>query len=360
MNCPKHPSYKAIRPPTANCPTCRQMWAEKDSVKSDREKSQLSFERKHEKKKYRELLTQVERLERELGVKNELSNYEPFVITPRKSSGTSEATAFVIASDWHYEERVRPQEVLGLNNFNLEVAKKRVARFWQGALRLWQITKKDVEIKTIVLALLGDFISGNIHEELLSTCQLEPMFAILAVQNELISGIEFLLKHTDCQLVIPCCVGNHARITKKPNSATEQGNSIETLLYHSLAQYFRGNKRVVFRIADGYLTTVTVYDKVVRFHHGHNIKWQQGVGGLAVPLLRKVGQWADMPIKADLDVVGHHHSFRDFGKAVVNGSLIGYNAYAIGKAFPFEPPKQAFFLLDKKRGKTITAPILVE
>ena len=40
-----------------------------------------------------------------------------------------------------------------------------------------------------------------------------------------------------------------------------------------------------------------------------------------------------------------------------NGSLIGYNAYALSIKASFEPPTQTYFLLDKKRGRTMTAPI---
>jgi hypothetical protein len=102
------------------------------------------------------------------------------------------------------------------------------------------------------LALLGDFISGNIHDELMETCRLLPAFAIMRAQDVLASGIQFLLDNTDCHFTIPCTPGNHSRITKKQRHATEQGNSLETYMYHNLARHFQGNKRVTFLIADGY------------------------------------------------------------------------------------------------------------
>jgi hypothetical protein len=43
----------------------------------------------------------------------------------------------------------------------------------------------------------------------------------------------------------------------------------------------------------------------------------------------------------------------------VNGSVIGFNAYAMSiKATP-EPPQQFFHLLDSRRGKTAQCPIWV-
>jgi hypothetical protein len=43
----------------------------------------------------------------------------------------------------------------------------------------------------------------------------------------------------------------------------------------------------------------------------------------------------------------------------VNGSLVGYNAFALSIKAGFEPPKQAFFLIDKSVGKTVVTPIIL-
>jgi hypothetical protein len=48
----------------------------------------------------------------------------------------------------------------------------------------------------------------------------------------------------------------------------------------------------------------------------------------------------------------------DLPSIVVNGSLIGYGSYA--DSLPMaeaEPPQQAFFLIDEKRGKCQSTPL---
>ena len=50
---------------------------------------------------------------------------------------------------------------------------------------------------------------------------------------------------------------------------------------------------------------------------------------------------------------------RDYGAALVNGSLIGYNEYELSKSLAFEPPQQLFFLVDEKRGKCLRTQIWV-
>jgi hypothetical protein len=57
--------------------------------------------------------------------------------------------------------------------------------------------------------------------------------------------------------------------------------------------------------------------------------------------------------------MGHWHQLVDYGDVTVNGSLIGYNAYAMSVRAKPEPPQQAFYVLDSKRGKSCRAPIWV-
>jgi hypothetical protein len=103
---------------------------------------------------------------------------------------------------------------------------------------------------------------------------------------------------------------------------------------------------------------MTVFDKRIRFHHGDGLKYQGGVGGLTIPVEKAISAWNKSPARADLDIFGHWHTAQQSRAWVSNGSLIGYNAYAVSIKASFEPPAQTYFLLDKKRGRTMTTPIL--
>lgn len=328
-------------------------------IDDDREKLITKSRGADTSKKYQKSLDIINSLQKELDASLEIKKHiSTYTINPVKSL-KSEATPVIVASDWHYEELVKPSTINGLNSFNLGIADQRIDRFFQNQLRLINISKRDVEIKTIVMALLGDFISGNIHDENLETAQLQPIDAILAVQRKIASGIKFILDNTDCKLVIPCSTGNHPRITQKVHIATETGNSLENLMYHNLAMYFDGNNRVQFVVGEGYHTYLKIYGQMLRFHHGHGMNYGGGVGGIYIPINKAIAQW-NKALRADLDVFGHWHQFRDGGNFICNGSLIGYNAYALRIKADYEEPKQAFFLIDKNRGKTIVAPIFVD
>lgn len=310
------------------------------------------------KKQVDELQNALEEVTRERDAFLKLSKRPVKVdIKAAASSDKSEATAIVLFSDWHFEEEVHPATVFHRNKYNLSVAEQRAKECFTKTARLIRKEQQDVVIKECLVGLLGDFITGSIHEENLETCLLRPVSAIQHVRNVLHSGILYLLANTDVMFTFVCAVGNHSRITKKVRSSTEQGNSLEWGLYHQLANDFAKEPRVRFVLEEAYHTYIKVYGRMLRFHHGHNVRYWGGVGGLTIPLNKAIAQWNNL-CRADYDFLGHHHQFTLHNNFVVNGSMIGFNGFSIVMKAPFEKPKQAFVLLDKTRGLTVSMPIM--
>lgn len=315
-------------------------------------------ETNNERKRSEILGEEVEKLRAEKNAWLQLDKTpKPRPIKPIHSTGTSEATYFTIASDWHIEERVHPEEVNYLNEYSFEIAKQRAEKFFQRGLRLYRMFAQDVKIDNWVLPLIGDFITSNIHEEFLETTDLAPAEAIWEAQNLIMAGIDFLLNNTRVHLTIPCKSGNHGRITKDQRHATEEGNSLESFMYHNLARLYEKEPRVDFILSDGYHIYLDVYGKTIRIHHGHAMRYGGGVGGLYIPVNKSIAQWNKGKV-ADLDVFGHFHQFKYGGNFIANGSMVGYNSYALSIKAEYERPQQASFLFDKKRGVSILAPIL--
>lgn len=327
------------------------------------EQAKLAAKNDDKQKLLNEALKKLEIVENEKNAILDLTQRTPQIteIAPKTSSNTSESVAFVIASDWHSEEEVLPGQVGGLNKHNLEIGADRATRFWQGAHRLYDIFRRDTTIKTIVVGLLGDFITGSIHDDLVEGNLLAPGDAVYRVQNMLLSGLRFLLANTDADLLVVCHGGNHGRTTKEQRIASETGNSFEQYLYYNLRDLLANEPRVKFQIAEGYHSYVRLFDGkyTVRMHHGHGMNYGGGVGGMYVPVNKAIGQW-NKGNKVDLDVFGHFHTYIDAGNFVANGSMIGYNAYAVRIKADYEKPTQSFFLVNRKyNSKTICTPIFV-
>lgn len=301
-----------------------------------------------------------EALQKKLDVMASIRGHEaPHTEIRKRRKTLGESAAFMVASDWHVEEVVDPKTVNGLNEYNPEIAKKSAEAFFRRGLRLLEKEQQDSKIRELVLILGGDLISGYIHEELMESNAMSPLEATLFAKDLLTSGIDFLLNHAQIdRLIVPCVYGNHGRTTPRRRISTGAQNSYEWLLYKTLEQKYGGADRIEFHVADGAMLYLPVFDHWVRIHHGDDVRYQGGVGGLSIPLRKAVDSW-DRGREADLTVIGHWHQFVDYGFALINGSLIGFNAYAISCKARFEPPRQAFFLINKERGKSIVAPIWI-
>ncbi len=329
------------------------------TIEEDRAIKRIKDSSKETDKKYKQVLQENEKLNELLSVKNETIPFQRISIVADKQVKKSQATAFVLASDWHLEQAVDRTKINEDNEYNLEIAKSRAEQFFKATKILLDEASQNVHIQKLVLWLGGDFITGNIHTENLKICKLGPAQAICFARDLLISGIEFLLENTELDIIIPFNHGNHARITDKVWKSSEEDNSLEYILYDDIAFYFKNNKRVIMVPPRGAIATVEVYGLKIAFAHGHHgFRYADGVGGLYIPARKYVMR--KFPSHY-LVVFGHYHQYLQDTKFICNGSMIGYDQYADSCGFPFEIPKQTFFLIEEKRKcRTVTRPILFD
>ncbi len=293
-----------------------------------------------------------------------LKDYEPtpIIIIPRTKS-RSESTAVALFSDLHVEEVVEKHKVDGLNEYNPKIAKRRSARFFELVVRMIKKERVDVDIFNLVLWLGGDFFSSNLHKELPAACAMPPMPAAKLSLDIITGGIEYILAELpDITISIPTSVGNHSRMTEKVYVATEQEHSVEWLMYTWLESRYKNNKRVKVTVATGANTYIDVYNRKIRFAHGHiGLKYNQGLAGIHGPLRKKIEQVWNKQVEAYMTCIGHYHQYIPSSRSsryVVNGSVIGTSPY--GMQFGHEEPTQAFFLIDRHKGLTVQIPLLVD
>lgn len=278
---------------------------------------------------------------------DDLGRPTPAQFTIRAAKVHGSATAIVLLSDWHVEETVDPSTVNYKNEFNLTIASKRIKNTFERVVELIDKERRQSNIRDLVLAALGDFISGYIHPELVESNSLSPTEASLFVQDQLVGGIEFLKKHGGFKsITIPALSGNHGRTTDKPRYSTEFKNSYEWLLYKQLERYYRNDPKVQWRVENGYITWLDIQGHKCRFHHGHRVKYRGGVGGPTVAINNTIYRM-NRTEAADLDLFGHLHTHLLDVHFVCNNALIGYTSFGVTRGFL--PPSQTLVVLDKKR-----------
>ena len=313
--------------------------------------------------KYKVALRQINDLEAEVDALVQLSGVEPAkLVIKEKDKRKKEATACIVASDWHAAEIIEPSKVNGKNSYDPDICTKRASRFFYSAQRLIDNCATGIQVNNIVLAILGDMANGELREESLATNAMGPIDEAFFVEGLLAAGIEGLLENNPGRdITVLFCYGNHGRLTKDIQWKRIKETNVEYVLGKSLLSRYSGNPRVRVRLADGYQLITDIHGTKIRWHHGHSIRYAGGIGGLAVPARRIIKDW-NRGDPCDLDVFGHHHRFDAPAEYICNGSLCGYNEYAQGRGFPFEPPRQAFFLVDSRpeRGRIGTWPVFVE
>lgn len=117
----------------------------------------------------------------------------------------------ILCSDWHVGEVVNKAEIYGVNKYDLEIMEKRAKTLIETTINL---LKHNSQIKKnypgIVMCLMGDMISGDIHDELRETNEMQSIPTLLHLSNILIGCIDILIKEFG-NVLIPCVTGNHGR-----------------------------------------------------------------------------------------------------------------------------------------------------
>jgi hypothetical protein len=262
----------------------------------------------------------------------------------------------LVLSDWHIEENVKSETVNWLNEYNLEEAEKRSISVFTHWLKMINHFEQETKIPVIVVALLWDFISWYIHEELQALNEVNPIIATMKARDLLRNWIQYLLDNSNKEIFIPCSVWNHWRWSLDKR-AGQYNYSYEYMMYKTLELDFLKETRVKFQISESYHNYVKIYDKTVRFHHWDFIKWWWWIAWITAPINNSIKKWNSIK-SADIDVFWHFHQTLSWKNFVVNGSLIWATPYWI--QFGNEEPQQVLFLMNNKYWKTIFTPIFVK
>ncbi len=330
-----------------------------EQIKEDILVMRQKAKEKEIQKKYEAVLRINEELQERYDAALQITEkVEPFSIISSNKKKKDEATAIVMFSDWHIEERVDAKTINGINEYSPKIAEKRANAVISNSLKLINKEREHSDIDTLVLWLGGDFITGYIHPELEESNYMSPIEAIMCAKKMLSGAIEYYLNEGNFKkIVIPCNVGNHGRTFQKPRVSTANKNSYEWMMYHDLKN---SHKEPEFIIPDGMYAYLNIYERVFRFFHGDNIKFGGGIGGLTVPLIKAIMR-ADQQTKVYYNIMGHYHQYWEAANnCLVNGSLIGYGAYAQRIGATPEVPQQGLRIMDKKRGLTAKFPIFCD
>lgn len=278
----------------------------------------------------------------------------------RLKIGQRQACAVALLSDVHAGAVVHPTAATFQNRYNPEICRYRLGRYFAGVEWLVQNARDGRagyrwQVQDLLLAIMGDVIDGHLHEEQIELSE-PSVLTISWLAPVLLAGIR-RLQALGLRVRVVCSYGNHGRDTKKPRRATGAHHSYEWGMYQQLGRELQrdGIELLADPTAHQY---IDVYGRTLHFHHGDEIKYQGGVGGITIPINKRVASWNEVR-PSYLHHMGHFHQKIENRRWFANGCVVGYNDFAMSIGALPEEPTQTFYLLDEKRGVTSVSPIWV-
>lgn len=262
----------------------------------------------------------------------------------------------LLLSDAHYPERVDPAAAFGVS-YGGATCMNRMSYITRKTLRFAELHSSAYPIRKLTVAVNGDMLSGNIHDELEVTNEKPIGEALVEMGSALIDmGSAFAQRFEEVEFVV--MPGNHPRLEKKPRMKNAW-NNWEYVLGH----YVKAAVKDLFTVTvpKDLVYVHQVFNKRIGITHGDGVKSNSFAGipfygmkqrrDAIQALLKDLGQ-----PQIDMLCYGHfHQAIFEEGSGcslVINGSIKGYDEYIIKTKYSGQRPLQLLLTFHERHGLT--------
>ena len=259
----------------------------------------------------------------------------PLPLLPIVSSASTDHDQLAVAllSDLHIGEVVDPEETGGLAQYNMQIFNRRLALWTHKVIDLVTFRRSFVHVPELLIAGLGDWVSGSIHDELARTNEGHET-SILSRGAYLVAQSFALLSPHFENIHFHGVVGNHGRMTKRPE-AKERWNNWDYLMYQLVALFCRDIENIHFHIPKSFYTVVDANGLRLLLIHGDNIKSYMSIPFYGIN--RAISNFHDIlqntEHQFDGVLMGHFHSAADIDKFA--GPVLISSSFKGGDEFCF-------------------------
>jgi len=244
-----------------------------------------------------------------------------------------------------------------LNEYNFDIFNKRMYGWANQVLKHTAYRRQIAPIDELMVPMLGDMISGDIHDELARSNQMNNMEQMIRGASIIAQALMYLAPHFT-KITVPCVVGNHGRMTRKP-PMKDKFMDWDYMLYQWVATFCKNQDNIEFHIPRSFMTTFKIHDKVVLIMHGDSISGAGSSGAItgAIAKLRSVFQFRktlqreiedsmddDAAIEFDSVMIGHFHRIDEIdigtGELHICGTMKGPDEFALQRLHAATKPKQ--------------------
>lgn len=285
----------------------------------------------------------------------------------------TEQESLALFSDLHYYSKIDRRASNGLAEYNIDIARHRLARWRNGVLRFTQMDQIVIDLKRLNIFALGDDLEG--HGEMFASQALQMsesiIFQVMGFVEDMTEIIlSFLERYETIRIIkVP---GNHGRVAARARGSYTPDN-FETMAWELIAERIRNQTggvwstslngvrsltggKVDFHIHYGAIAFVNVLGWLCAARHGHGIKGLQstytGAQDNKFRLNAVIGEIINWYFKAHLHEAQSSES-EIRGEIIQNGCFVGPSLLSIEMSrAAANLPSQEFMLFHPKRGKT--------
>ena len=285
-------------------------------------------------------------------------NLKPLAHTPKpkKSDTRTVESAVLLLSDLHAGEVVDKDEMGGVGEFNWSILESRLSFVFETTRKYLLENMSNHHFDTLHIQMLGDMVSGQIHEELLKTEQFTVFEYVVGLANLLAQAILYLAPHFP-NIKVTGVVGNHGRLTKKPAFKQAAIRNFDYLTYIMCRNFvLERTDNVEFVLPKSFFAETDIEGWNCLAYHGDGIRSYLGLPFYG--LTRAVNEWQDIMVAQgkmfSYMFLGHFHRPATLSninvETFLNGSLIGANEFSLKAVRGGHRPRQWLLGFHRKHG----------
>jgi len=254
------------------------------------------------------------------------------VYKPGKDSADkgSPLTCVLHLTDLHNGEVTKAEEVDGFGEFNPEIFTSRLHDLGQKILRFVEVQRAGYNIQNLHVLGTGDYVSGDIHQELQVTNAYPAPVQAVRAGYDLGALLAMLAPHFEHVSSDWITCDNHGRLTRKNQAAEGGQNNWGFVVAHVIQQHVSRLSNVKVNIHAKPSALVGIGSERYLCFHGHEIKGWAGLPyyGFDRRAAMEAVKRMNVPDASFTKMVfGHFHTAVSTLLYNSGGSLSGTNAF---------------------------------
>jgi len=257
-------------------------------------------------------------------------------------------TAVAQLGDWHIGEVIVEEETVGYGVYDWAIAQRRIHQFCADFLEWIHTQRQGYKIDELVIPVVGDMVSGDIHAELSLTNEFpSPVAASLAgrLLAEVTRELAGAFRATRLVCVTP---DNHGRFSRKPPFKRAAERNWNYIVYEIASAWLRDLDRLTIKRSKAIRFSEEIRDWTFLIEHGHTVRGWMGIPfyGIARQKGREAIKHMALRRHFDWQLIGHWHKPFELDGTICNGCLAGTTELDHGES-RFAAPSQNGFLVGK-------------